>query len=152
MFPKKISQNIDILARIHGNVFHGNQLSWGIKHPLINLWSKYHSLAFIHFSTMLAPIISSLDEIYCISIWLSVCLPVSVCLPHLFVCLSVTMSLHVHSLSWSSHCPSPLSFLVADLRLLILNLPCRLICPSVTKTKYDVFLLFRSWSIFSIIE
>ena len=46
--------------------FHGNQLSWGINHPLISLWSKYRSPAFIRFSTMLAPVISSLDEIYCI--------------------------------------------------------------------------------------
>ena len=45
--------------------FHGNQLSWGINHPLISLWSKYHSFAFIRLCTMLAPVISSLDEIYC---------------------------------------------------------------------------------------
>ena len=45
--------------------FHGNQLSWGIKHPLISIWSKYRSLSFIRFSTMLAPVISSLDEINC---------------------------------------------------------------------------------------
>ena len=42
--------------------FHGNQLSWGIKH----LWPKYHSPAVIRFSTMFAPVISSQDEIYCI--------------------------------------------------------------------------------------
>ena len=46
--------------------FHGNQLSWGIKHPLISLWFKYCSPGFIHLSTVLAPVISSLDEIYCI--------------------------------------------------------------------------------------
>ena len=46
--------------------FHGNQLSWGIKHPLISLWSKYCSPGFICLSTVLAPVISSLDEIYCI--------------------------------------------------------------------------------------
>ena len=45
--------------------FHGNQLSWGIKHPFISLYSKYHSPSFICLSTMLAPVISSLDEIYC---------------------------------------------------------------------------------------
>ena len=45
--------------------FHGNQLSWGIKHPLISLWSKYCSPGFIRLSTVLAPVISSLDEIYC---------------------------------------------------------------------------------------
>ena len=45
--------------------FHGNQLSWGIKHSLISLWSNYHFPVFICFSTMLAPVISSLDEIYC---------------------------------------------------------------------------------------
>ena len=45
--------------------FHGNQLSWGIKHPFISLCSEYHSPYFICLSTMLAPVISSLDEIYC---------------------------------------------------------------------------------------
>ena len=45
--------------------FHGNQLSWVIKHPIISLCSKYHSPSFICLSTMLAPVISSLDEIYC---------------------------------------------------------------------------------------
>ena len=45
--------------------FHGNQLSWGIKHPFISLCSEYHSPGFICLSTMLAPVISSLDEIYC---------------------------------------------------------------------------------------
>ena len=48
--------------------FHGNQLSWRIKHPLISLWSKYCSPTFIRLSTMLAPVIPSLDEIYCISL------------------------------------------------------------------------------------
>ena len=47
--------------------FHGNQLSWGINHPLISLWSKYPSPALIRLSTMLAPVISSLDKIYCTS-------------------------------------------------------------------------------------
>ena len=45
--------------------FHGNQLSWGIKHPFISLYSKYHSPGFICFSSMLAPVIPSLDGIYC---------------------------------------------------------------------------------------
>ena len=45
--------------------FHGNQLSWAIKHPFISLCFKYHSPGFICFSTVLAPVISSLDEIYC---------------------------------------------------------------------------------------
>ena len=48
--------------------FHGNQLSWAIKHPLISLCLKYHSPGFICFPTMLAPVISSLDEIYCMSV------------------------------------------------------------------------------------
>ena len=47
--------------------FHGNQLSWVIKHPFISLCFKYHFLSFICFSYMLAPVISNLDEIYCIS-------------------------------------------------------------------------------------
>ena len=47
--------------------FHGNQPSWAIKHPIISLCFKYHSFGFIFFSTMLAPVISSLDEIYCSS-------------------------------------------------------------------------------------
>ena len=46
--------------------FHGNQLSWAIKRPVINLCLKYHSPGFICSSTILAPVISSLDEIYCI--------------------------------------------------------------------------------------
>ena len=45
--------------------FHGNQLSWAINHPFISLCFKYHSPGFICVSTMLAPVISSLDEIYC---------------------------------------------------------------------------------------
>ena len=45
--------------------FHGNQLSWAIKHPVISLYLKYHSPGFICFLTTLAPVISSLDEIYC---------------------------------------------------------------------------------------
>ena len=47
--------------------FYGNQLLWAIKHPFIGLCFKYHLPGFICFSTMLAPIISSLDEIYCIT-------------------------------------------------------------------------------------
>ena len=47
--------------------FHGNQPSWAIKLPFISLYFKYHSPSFICFSTMFAPIISSLDEIYCIT-------------------------------------------------------------------------------------
>ena len=46
--------------------FHGNQLSWAIKHPVISLYLKYHTPGFICFPTILAPVISSLDEIYCI--------------------------------------------------------------------------------------
>ena len=46
--------------------FHGNQLSWAIKYPVISLYLKYHSPGFIRFPTMLAPVFSSLDEIYCI--------------------------------------------------------------------------------------
>ena len=49
--------------------FHGNQLSGGINYPLISVWSKYRSPSFIHLSAMLAPVISSLDEIYCIIIF-----------------------------------------------------------------------------------
>ena len=48
--------------------FHSNQLSWVINYPFISLCFKYHSPGFICFSTMLAPVISSLDEIYC-SFW-----------------------------------------------------------------------------------
>ena len=47
--------------------FHGNQLPWAIKHLFISLCFKYHSLGLICFSTMLIPVISSLDEIYCIN-------------------------------------------------------------------------------------
>ena len=45
--------------------FHSNQLSWAIKRPFISLSLKYHFPDFILFSTMLAPIMSCLDEIYC---------------------------------------------------------------------------------------
>ena len=45
--------------------FHGNRVSWGINHPLISLYSKYQPPSFICSSIMLAPVISSLDEIYC---------------------------------------------------------------------------------------
>ena len=45
--------------------FHGNQLSWVINYPFINLCFKYHFPGYISFSTMLAPVISSLNEIYC---------------------------------------------------------------------------------------
>ena len=45
--------------------FHGNQLSWVLKHPFISLYSKYHSSGFICSPTMLAPVVSSLDGIYC---------------------------------------------------------------------------------------
>ena len=34
-------------------------------HCFINLYSKYHSHCFIHFFIVLAPVISSLDQIYC---------------------------------------------------------------------------------------
>ena len=46
--------------------FHGNQISWGINHSFISLYSKYQPPSFICSSIMLAPVISSLDEIYCI--------------------------------------------------------------------------------------
>merc|ERR1712208_257938 len=47
--------------------FHGNQVSWGINHSFINLYSKYQPSSFICSSIVLAPVISSLDEIYCIN-------------------------------------------------------------------------------------
>ena len=40
--------------------FHGNQLSWAIKHLFKSLYFKYHSPSFICFSTKLAPLIPSL--------------------------------------------------------------------------------------------
>ena len=45
--------------------FHGNQISWGINHSFISLYSKYQPPGFICSPIMLAPVISSLDEIYC---------------------------------------------------------------------------------------
>ena len=45
--------------------FHGNQISWGITHPIISLCCKYHSPGFICLSIILSPVISSLDGIYC---------------------------------------------------------------------------------------
>ena len=41
-----------------------HQLSWAIKHPFVSLSFKYHSPGLLRFSTKLAPVISSLDEIY----------------------------------------------------------------------------------------
>ena len=45
--------------------FHGNRISWGINHFFISLYSKNQPLSFICSSIMLAPVISTLDEIYC---------------------------------------------------------------------------------------
>ena len=45
--------------------FHGNQVSWGINHSFISLYSKYQPPSFICSPIMLAPVFSSLDEIYC---------------------------------------------------------------------------------------
>ena len=50
--------------------FHGNQLSLAIMHNFISLCLKYQFPNFIYFPTMLAPIILSLDEIYCIYIYI----------------------------------------------------------------------------------
>merc|ERR1711942_418986 len=50
--------------------FHGNQLSWAIKHPIFSLYLKYRSSGFICFLTILAPFISSIDEIYCIYLFI----------------------------------------------------------------------------------
>ena len=47
--------------------FHGNWISWGINHFFINSYSKYQPPTFICSSIMLAPVISSLDKIYCTS-------------------------------------------------------------------------------------
>ena len=48
--------------------FHGNQVSWGINHSFISLYSKYQPTSFICSPIMLAPVFSSLDEIYCIRV------------------------------------------------------------------------------------
>ena len=52
--------------------FHGNRILWGINHSFISLYSKYQPPSFICSSIMLAPVISSLDEIYCT--WFSISL------------------------------------------------------------------------------
>ena len=57
--------------------FNCNQLSWRIYCYFINLYFKYQPRSFICFSIMLAPVISSLDEIYCMFVkvqWESQCL------------------------------------------------------------------------------
>ena len=46
--------------------FHGNQVLWGINYSFISLYSKYQPPSFICSPIMLAPVISSLDEIHCI--------------------------------------------------------------------------------------
>ena len=61
MFPQKISQNSDILTKIHSNV------SLWQPDPLISSYSKYQAHIFISPPIVLAPVISSLDEIYCTS-------------------------------------------------------------------------------------
>ena len=45
--------------------FHGNQVSWGINYSFISVYSKYQPTSFICSSIVLAPVISSLEEIYC---------------------------------------------------------------------------------------
>ena len=69
--------------------FHGNQLSWAIKHRIISLYLKYHSLGYIFFPTMLAPVILSLDKIYCMYVdggWMPLpTLPQQNCDPALLV-------------------------------------------------------------------
>ena len=45
--------------------FHGNRISWGINHSFISLYSKYQPPSIICSPITLAPVISSLDEIYC---------------------------------------------------------------------------------------
>ena len=45
--------------------FHGNQLSWAIKHHFISLYFKYQSHKYICLPAMNSPIFPSLDDIYC---------------------------------------------------------------------------------------
>ena len=45
--------------------FHSNQPSWGIDEFFITSYSKNQSPRFISLPIILAPVISSLDEIYC---------------------------------------------------------------------------------------
>ena len=59
MFPQKTSQNIVIIAGIHGNVFPWQPTIMG------SLSCISHLPSFICFSIMLAPVISSLDKTYC---------------------------------------------------------------------------------------
>ena len=65
MVLKKISQNTDILARIDGNVFPWQPSIIKNKSFFTNLHFKYQPPNFICSPIMLAPVISSLDEIYC---------------------------------------------------------------------------------------
>ena len=44
---------------------HGNQVLWQINHCFIRSYFKYQPPSFICSPIMLAPVISSLDEIYC---------------------------------------------------------------------------------------
>ena len=46
--------------------FHGNQHPSSIKHPFINIYSKYQSFMFICLLNMTSPVFPSLDDIYCI--------------------------------------------------------------------------------------
>ena len=49
--------------------FHRNQVSWGISYSFIILYLKYQPPSFISSPIMLSPVISSLDEIYCMRVF-----------------------------------------------------------------------------------
>ena len=50
--------------------FHGNQHPSSIKHSFISLYTKYQSYKFICFPIMNSPVFLSLDNIYCIKIFI----------------------------------------------------------------------------------
>ena len=62
MFPQKISQNIDTLASIHGNVFPWQLTFMGNK---TSFYAKHQSLMHICLSVMNSPVFPSLDDIFC---------------------------------------------------------------------------------------
>ena len=69
MFPQKISQNIDILGRIHGNVFPWQPAIMRYKASFYQSIFRI-SLPWLHLSFHNAcPVISSLDRIYCTNLF-----------------------------------------------------------------------------------
>ena len=62
---KKFLKILILKGKYMETCFYGNQHSWAIKHPFINLYSKYHCLKFICLPVMNSPVFPNLDNIFC---------------------------------------------------------------------------------------